>query len=173
MVFLSFVFLLAITITISECNECSDKQGSITFLKDSFTGSTKTERPEFSKITTICTNKNVETHCYDQNDNKLSLLNVICSSSSVCVCNYDDGYCYQANKTASYILNYLFYSYDGYMFVNPNTGGQELVRTDGKKHYQHKTSSPEFMNLVRNSTSYINGKDLLGKSSLNFKIIIF
>uniref|UniRef100_A0A914KNC4 Uncharacterized protein n=1 Tax=Meloidogyne incognita TaxID=6306 RepID=A0A914KNC4_MELIC len=157
--YLLIVLLLAVGF--NEGKNCSSNQGSLTFLtstikfpsaqgvSDSFNGAISNS---------ICKNNSLQTICYNSVANKQSIGKVVCSKN-ICICNYDDNYCYKANKTSGYVLDYLFYSYNGYIYINPNTGGQKLERTVGKRSFEHKTTAD--MKLSPNTTSYLHGKALL------------
>ncbi|KAL7074289.1 hypothetical protein ACQ4LE_006393 [Meloidogyne hapla] len=164
MIFYSLlVFLLAVGI--NEGKSFNKTQGSLTFLTNTLkfkkTDLFNTDPGYFyytNENNSICTNKTLQTNCYNNVTSKQSIGNVVCSTN-ICICNYDDNYCYKGNKTALYTLNYMFYSYNGYIFINPNTGGQKLERTTGNKTFEHKSTAN--MNLTAGTKSYLHGKALL------------
>ncbi|KAF7632549.1 hypothetical protein Mgra_00008064 [Meloidogyne graminicola] len=164
---MTFLSLIIFTLSIINLEGCNNEEGSITLLKTSINGKQGNFNTKNDKI--ICSKNLFETHCYFQN--KLSVADIICNENikNFCVCNYDDNNCYEGNaENSNYILNYLFYSNNGYIFLNPNTGGQSLTQLGTSNHFQHITNDTDYLHLNHNEKKLINGKELLvGCTSCN------
>ncbi|KAL7074288.1 hypothetical protein ACQ4LE_006392 [Meloidogyne hapla] len=163
MIFYSLlVFLLVVGF--NEGKSCNKTQGSLTFLTNTlrFTPNDGIPNRFNGDVTNnICKNNTLQTNCYNHVASKQSIGKVVCNKN-ICICNYNETNkqtCYKANKTKDYVLDYMFYSYNGFIFINPNTGGQKLERTTGNKTFEHKVKAE--MNLTAGTKSYLHGKALL------------